>query len=726
VTSSPPGARPRSAELSARLDAALAAKGAEYRPRTHHLEPSGRPRYTNRLLLETSPYLLQHAHNPVDWRPWGDEAFEEARSTGRPVFLSIGYSTCHWCHVMEEESFEDEEVARTLNELYVPVKLDREERPDVDAIYMTAVQALTGGGGWPMSVWLDGERRPFFAGTYFPARDGDRGAPKGFLSILREIHAVWQEDPRRVVTAASSLADAVRAAVAAGPPGDEVPGEPEIANAIRVFAGAFDERHGGVRRAPKFPSSFPVRLLLRWQRRAKDPRALEMAAVTLERMAAGGLMDQVGGGFHRYSVDDRWLVPHFEKMLYDNALLATAYAEAWQVTKRRDFARVAAQTLDYLLREMTSPDGAFYSATDADSEGEEGKFFVWTERELRAALGDDADRFCAYHGVTPEGNFEHGTNVLHVPRPDEDAWEALAGARATLYALRARRPPPLRDDKVLAAWNGLAIGAFAFAGRVLDEPRWVDAARRAAAFVLERMTVDGRLHRTWKDGQARVPAFLEDHAFVAQGLLELYEATFERRWLEAALALSRELEHRFADRGGAWFTTADDHEQLIARQKPTHDGAEPSGASIATLNALRLHAFTGEDRWRRIGERALKAYAPVLAEHPAAMTELLLAAEFHADVPREVVLVWREGADDQRAFLDVLRDTFLPNRALLGAAEGDDLRALAHLAPLAAGRIAVGGKTTAYVCERGSCQLPSISPEGLEESLVPVRPIQAR
>jgi uncharacterized protein YyaL (SSP411 family) len=434
-------------------------------------------------------------------------------------------------------------------------------------------------------------------------------------------------------------------------------------------------------------------------------------------------MDQLGGGFHRYSVDERWLVPHFEKMLYDNALLATAYTEAFQVTKRRDFDRVARQTLEYLLREMASPEGAFYSATDADSEGEEGRFFVWRERELRRVLGDDAEPFLRFHGVTEQGNFEDGANVLFVPSPDEDEWEALAPLRERLYAAREARPRPLRDEKILAGWNGLAIAAFALAGRVLAQPRWVEAARRAARFALERMRPGGRLHRTWKDGEARVPAFLDDHAFLAQGLLELYEASLEREWLEAAVALCDEVERRFATPDGGWFTTGDDHEQLLVRQRPTHDGAEPSGASVATLNALRLHAFTGRDRWREVAEGALRQYAPTLAGQPAALGEMLLALDFHADVPREVVLVWKEGDAPPEDLADVLRDTFLPNRAILGAREGAPLDELAAVAPVAEGRVAVGGRPTAYVCERGQCQLPSITAEKFRDRLAAVRRI---
>jgi hypothetical protein len=450
-----------------------------------------------------------------------------------------------------------------------------------------------------------------------------------------------------------------------------------------------------------------------------------MAEVTLARMAAGGLMDQVGGGFHRYSVDERWLVPHFEKMLYDNALLALAYAEAWQATRRRDFARVVRQTIGYLLAEMTSPEGAFYSATDADSEGEEGKFFVWEEREIRRVLGDDAGRFCVFYGVTEAGGFE-GANVLHVPVPDEDEWEALAPARAKLHEVRERRPRPLRDEKVVAAWNGLAIGALAFSGRVLGEERWIEAARRAARFALDRMRPargsERRLHRIWKDGEARVPAFLEDHAFLAQGLLELYEATFEVEWLAAAIALSDEVQRRFADPAGGWFTSADDHEALIARQKPTHDGAEPSGASVAVLNALRLAAFTGDERWRRRAEAALRHHAGTLRDHPQALGEMLLAVDFLTDAPREVVLVWPEEAPAPEEFLAVLRRTFLPNRALAGAPEGEGIAALGRVAAVAEGKVAAGGRPTAYVCERGQCRLPAIAPEKLAAQIAPVRP----
>jgi uncharacterized protein YyaL (SSP411 family) len=716
-----PGAGPFPDTLAARLAEAARARGPGYRPRTRHLV-GGRPRFTNRLILERSPYLLQHAHNPVSWWAWGEEPFEEARRSGRPVFLSVGYSTCHWCHVMEHESFEDPEIARVLNERFVPIKVDREERPDVDAIYMTAVQLLTGSGGWPMSVWLTPEKEPFFAGTYFPPRDGVRGAARGLLGILGEIADLYAKDPERVRGATGSLVRAVRTALGAhGEAAAEVPGPRPIEEAVAAVREAFDPVHGGLRRAPKFPSNLPVRLLLRHHRRTRDPESLRMATLTLERMAAGGIHDQVGGGFHRYSTDAEWLVPHFEKMLYDNALLAVAFAEAWQVTRRRDLARVVRQTLDYLLREMTSPEGGLYSATDADSEGEEGRFFTWEEREIRDLLGPDAERFLRFHGVTPEGNFE-GRSILRVPNPDEDEWEALAPARARLYEARERRPHPLRDEKVIAGWNGLAVSALAFGGRVLGEPRWVEAAARAAEFVLARMVKGGRLQRTWLAGEAGVPAFLEDHAFLVAGLLDLHEATFEPRWLSAAVDLAERQERLFGDpAGGGWYQSASDHERLLAREKPTHDGAEPSGASVAALNALRLHAFTTEERWWKVAEAALRHHAPLLEAQPLALAEMLLALDFATDAAHEVVLVWPEGEPAPEPFVSVLRTSFLPNHALCGAPEGEGIARLGAVAPVAAGKVAAG-RPTAYVCEKGLCRLPAIAPEKLAAQISPARP----
>jgi len=694
----------------------------ELPPRTRH-QDQGRPHFTNRLVLETSPYLRQHAHNPVNWRPWGDEAFDEARRTGRPVFLSVGYATCHWCHVMEEESFEDLEIAGFLNENFVPIKVDREERPDVDAVYMTAVQALTGHGGWPMSVWLDADRRPFFGGTYFPPRDGDRGAPKGFASLLRDLAEIHRRDPERVARAAASITEAVKGAMAGNAAGERVPGPETIRTAAAFYARIQDPQHGGLRGAPKFPSSLPVRLLLRHHRRTGDAGSLEMAIHSLERMAAGGIHDQLGGGFHRYSVDEFWLVPHFEKMLYDNALLALAYAEAWQVTRRPDLARVLRSTLDYVLREMTAPEGGFYSATDADSEGEEGRFFVWSEGEIRQILGKEAERFIAFHGVTQRGNFE-GYNILSVPRPDEKEWEALAGAREALRLERESRPHPILDDKILTAWNGLMISAMAVGGRVLAEPRYVESAWRAADFALGQLRIAGRLRRSFRGGSTSGPGFLEDQAFLVQGLLDLHEATFEPRWLAEALALAEQGEDLFADpEAGGWYRSAGDHERLVAREKPAHDGAEPSGASVALLDALRLHAFTSDDRWRQVAIRAFQAHASVLEQQPAALHDMLLALDFFTDAAPEVVLVWPEGGEPPADMVDVLRRTFLPNRVITGAEEGSRCDSLARIAAVARDKAALGGRPTAYVCERGTCQVPAMDAAALTASLAPVKPL---
>jgi uncharacterized protein YyaL (SSP411 family) len=579
-----------------------------------------------------------------------------------------------------------------------------------------------------MNVWLTPAREPFFGGTYFPPRDGARGARHGFLTVLRELSDTYAKDGERVGRAAKSLVEAVRRSMEAGGApsvGGSQPGPGVIPATVDYFKRSFDAVEGGVRRAPKFPSNLPVRLLLRHHRRTGDAESLHMATLTLQKMAGGGMYDQLGGGFHRYSTDARWLVPHFEKMLYDNALLAVAYAEAAQVTGRADFARVARETLDYVLREMTTPDGAFYSATDADSEGEEGKFFVWSEKEIEEVLGPGPDtaRFLRYYGVTAGGNFE-GANILNAAHPDEAEHAALAPARAKLYAVRARRPPPLRDDKVLAAWNGLMISGFAVAGRVFGEPRYVTAAARAATFILDRMRVSGRLARSFKDGRPGPAGFLDDYAFLTAGLLELFEAGGERRFLEAATALAEDTERLFADaeRGG-WFMTAGDQEAMLAREKPAYDGAEPSGTSVALLNALRLSTYTGDDRWRARADRGFAAVGGVLAERPMAMTEALLALDWVTDRPREIAIVWPRaaGAASAAPLVEALRKTFLPNVVRVVAAE-DEIAALVPAAAFVEGKVARGGKPTAYVCERGACQLPAHDPGTLLKQLAAVAP----
>jgi uncharacterized protein YyaL (SSP411 family) len=705
----PPGAPPRPAELTQRLSEAAARRRGP--ARTRHLDKGGGPRFVNRLALESSPYLLQHAHNPVDWRPWGDEAFAEARARDVPVFLSVGYSTCHWCHVMEEESFEDTEIAEVLNRLFVPVKVDREERPDVDSVYMQAVQLLTQQGGWPMSVFLTPERKPFYGGTYFPPRDGVRGARVGFLTLLHELHRVYGQERGRATDAADQISRAVKESLAADRPSSS-PGVHVLHSAASYFAEVFDPAEGGVRRAPKFPSSLHTRFLLRYAHRTGDEQALRMATLTLTKMALGGIYDQVGGGFHRYSTDAHWLVPHFEKMLYDNALLVPAYVEAWQATGDAFFRDVASDVLEYVAREMTDPGGAFWSATDADSEGEEGTFFVWTPQQLVDVLGEeDGGRAAKLFGATETGNFE-GKSVLSLSRvPDEEERAFLRRVRPKLYAARAKRPPPLTDRKVLSGWNGLMISAFARAGLAFARPELVERAARAADYLLGVHRPGGRLARSSMDAVARHAGLLEDHAFLAAGFLDLFEATGEARWLGEARALHEELETRFADReNGGYFRTPEGGEELLAREKPGYDGAEPTGNSVAALTLLRLEATTGEARWREAGERVLRCFGAVLAGAPGALGEMLLAVDFALAEVKEIVLVRPRGRGDA-PLLDVRRPRFLPHSVLVRAEEGAAEPALARDRP------ALRGLPTAYVCLRGACQLPVTEPDELRKLL---------
>ncbi len=588
-----PGIDPFDPELVRRFEQRQNLRGKDYKPRTRHLRPDASAKYTNRLFLESSPYLLQHAHNPVNWSPWGDEAFETAKKLGRPVLLSVGYSTCHWCHVMEEESFEDEEIAQFMNENYIAIKVDREERPDVDGIYMTAVQAMTGRGGWPMSVWLTHERKPFFGGTYFPARDGDRGTRTGFLTLLGRLSETYQTQPDKISGSAGKLANMIQANLSSTNKGGSSVDAEIFHDAISTYKNLFDEKDGGLNRAPKFPSSMPVRLLLRYYRRTGEPEVLNLATVTLDKMAAGGIYDHVGGGFHRYSTDKHWLVPHFEKMLYDNALLVMAYLEAYQVTGNPEYARIVRETLRYIQRDMTSPEGAFYSATDADSptpggRREEGYFFTWAPLELENFLGPERMKvFSAYFILKGEGNFE-GRNILHthttpakvaqaLGMPEEKVRSLLEESKEILYKLRQERPPPLRDEKILTSWNGLMISAHAQAGLILGDSQYIDRAIKAAQFIFNKLYADGRLLRSYKDGQAKFNAYLDDYAFLTAGLLDLYEATSNPEWLKKAIDLDRVLEKYYEDKkNGGFFMTSHDHEELLAREKPDYDGAEPS------------------------------------------------------------------------------------------------------------------------------------------------------
>jgi uncharacterized protein len=719
-----PGASRFPPGLNRRLASALAARGPDYKPRTRHLNPDGTPQYTNRLILEDSPYLLQHAHNPVNWYPWGHEAFDRARAEGKPVLLSVGYSTCHWCHVMEEESFEDEEIAGFLNRHYVAIKVDRERRPDVDGVYMAAVHALTGGGGWPMTVWLTPDRKPFYGGTYFPPHDGDRGAHVGFLTLLKRLDDVYRSEPDRVASSAQEITRHIQQDTLASA-GTSLSREKLAAiagEATKRFAQTFDDVYGGFGSSPKFPQSVILEFLLREFHRTGDPHALEMASKTLEQLAKGGIYDHVGGGFHRYSTDRQWLVPHFEKMLYDNALLAVAYLEGYQATGRGDFARVAREILQYVSREMTAPEGGFYSATDADSEGVEGKFFLWNPAEIAAVLGAERARwFNDYYGVTEAGSFER-RSILHVAEPldalakrsettPEALSTALEKARDELYRAREKRVPPLKDMKVLTSWNGLMISAYARAAQVLGDRDYAERAIRAADFLITQMQDKDRLRRSYFAGRSDGRGYLDDYAFLEQGLLDLYEATFDPRWLRRAIALQGVLDRHFRDtEHGGYFLTSDEGEAMLTRDKPASDGAEPSGNSVALLNLLRLAELTVDDRYRSRADETLGAFAPLVERAPTAVAKMLSAIDFRLDTPKEIVIVKPDAGASAEPMLSRLRQTFLPNRVITIATQGADLEEHKKLVPLLDGRKAIDGKVTAYVCEARVCKLPTTDP----------------
>ncbi|MCB9650320.1 MAG: thioredoxin domain-containing protein [Deltaproteobacteria bacterium] len=728
-----PGLAPFGADEVARLWAAYTRLGPDYVPRTHHLAEGGRPRFINPLIFESSPYLLQHAHNPVFWHAWGEEAFALAAKLDRPILLSVGYSTCHWCHVMERESFEDEEIAAFINTHFVAIKVDREERPDVDAVYMTAVQAMTGRGGWPMTVVMTPDKRPFFGGTYFPPRDGDRGMRAGFFTILKALAQAYQTEREKVL---ESAADLTRALARAGArPAEGLPGPEVLVEMATQLAKNFDPRFGGFGRAPKFPRPALYEQLLRYARRAEDPAARHMVAFSLAHMAGGGMYDQIGGGFARYSTDDGWLVPHFEKMLYDNAQLVSLAVATWQATGDARFEAVANDTLAYVLREMTSPEGAFYSATDADSEGEEGKFFVWTPAELTSALGaEDAEVASVYYGVTKGGNFE-GKSILYRPRPEAEVAELLGisqdvlqqkvrSIRARLYEVRKGRIPPLLDDKILTEWNGQMISALAQAGWAFGDPKYLAAATRAAEFVLAKLQADGRLLRTYRGGEARHAAVLEDYAFFISALLDLFEATAELRWLDEAVRLQADLQARFwDDAAGGYFATASDAEALLIRDKPSYDGAQPSGNSVAALNLLRLYELTQDEAYRARAQATVVALGSELSRQPTAVPKLAQALDWLLDSPKEVAIVTTDG-DDGEALQAVLRSTFVPNRVALTVPEAR-LADLAARVPWLEGKRPQGGRATAYVCRGQVCERPTSDPEVFRAQLAEVERLEA-
>jgi len=728
-----PGVALVDAALQKRLDRALASQAPGYAPRTEHFNEDGSPRFTNRLIEQTSPYLLQHAHNPVNWYPWSAEAFERAKRENKPVFLSVGYSTCHWCHVMERESFEDEEIAAFLNRHFIAIKVDREERPDVDSVYMTAVNMLTGRGGWPMTIIMTPDKKPFFGGTYFPPRQGVRGSRVGLSDILAEMLAVYTNEPDQVLARAQELSQRIERA-AAIPPGPGVPSDKVIVVAAQQLATTFDRIDGGFSGAPKFPQPARLALLLRYARRTRDNGAAAMVTTTLDKMAAGGIYDQLGGGFHRYSTDAQWLVPHFEKMLYDNAQLAVVYLEAWQHVGDAAYERIAREILDYVAREMTSPEGGFYSATDADSPNpsgrdEEGWFFTWTDDELAQLLGDESFAVVSSaYGVTQNGNFE-GRNILHRAKRDQEVAaelrmpsarvaEVLASARRTLYDARASRPPPIRDEKIIAAWNGMMISAFAQAGWILEEARYTDLAIRASQFVFEHMRAeDGSLLRTYRGGNTTSPSFLDDYAFMVAACLDLYQATSDVVWFQRSVELQRDQDARYLDvESGSYFLTSSDGERILVREKPAFDGAVPSGNSITAQNLLRLHDFTGDAKWRRGAERLFASLGLWVTRSPDGSPSLLLALDHYYDTPLEIAIIAPLRRPEAAPLLERLHRSFVPNKAalLLTAAEAEQQQIQV---PWLEGKRPMHGRSTAYVCERGRCELPTPNPSVFEKQI---------
>jgi uncharacterized protein YyaL (SSP411 family) len=713
-------------------------------------------RRKNRLADETSPYLLQHAHNPVNWQPWDERALEEARREDKPIFLSIGYSACHWCHVMERESFENEDIAAIVNEHFVPIKVDREERPDVDNIYMSAVQMMTGQGGWPMSVWLTPGLEPFYAGTYFPPEN--RWGRPGFSSVLTQLADAWKLDRASVDRIAEGIGErlvlAETSSKGAGALAAEIPlTRAPITRACRQLERQFDGRNGGFADAPKFPPTEQLRLLLHvWcdeessesMEKTRREHALDMVENTLLRMASGGIYDQLGGGFHRYSVDARWLIPHFEKMLYDNALLAVAYVEAWQATGRAFYRRIACETLDYALREMLGDFGdgkrAFYATQDADSEGEEGKFFVWTPQELAEVLGEEDARAAAeYWGVDETGNFEHGASALHrlhhldgLNRENKDLDErafarrpdTIEAIRKRLFEAREKRVRPGCDTKVVAAWNGMMISAMARAGFAFDDPRYLEAAEACADFILSQMLEgelptepgeksDFQLMRIFKDGRARFPGYLDDFAWVSAGLIDLFESTGDPRRLEQAEAIADRMIALFADEEkGGFFYTAEQHKDLIVRQKESYDGATPSGNSIALTSLLRLSVLRARPELRDRAEQGFRHFRDSLEKIPTGMSAMLQALDFHLLGPAEVVLVEPQKSSPIR---DVVRTTYVPNSVRVLVDPEDDR--LEELVPLAQDRPALDDEPTAYVCYEGACRRPTTDAEELRDEL---------
>ncbi|MGB5750444.1 MAG: thioredoxin domain-containing protein [Desulfobacterales bacterium] len=688
---------------------------------------SAQPSKYNRLIHESSPYLQQHATNPINWFPWGDEAFEKAAKEDKPIFLSIGYSTCHWCHVMEHESFSDKEVAQLLNKDFIAIKVDREERPDIDNVYMTVTQALTGSGGWPMTILMTPHKKPFYAGTYFPKHQ--RWGRPGMMELLPKIAKAWKNDRQKVLTSADQITQHV-VGLSNRKPGAKL--DPKILDQPRQFLGqSYDPEYGGFGKSPKFPSPPQLNFLLRRYYHAKDEQALAMVEKTLTQMRFGGIYDQLGFGFHRYATDAHWLVPHFEKMLYDQAMLIMVYTETYQVTGNAFYARVAEEIITYVLRDMTSAEGGFYSAEDADSEGIEGKFYLWTPQEIKSLVGKkEAAVFSSVFNVKEGGNFEEAgpghnidQNILHLQKPLRDhakdmglsedrLRQRLEAGRQTLFEARKKRVHPFKDDKVLTDWNGLMIAALARAGYVLDNQKFVTAASKAADFILKNLTADnGRLLKRYRNGKSGLAAHLNDYAFMVWGLIDLYQATYEIDYLKHALELNEKmLTHFWDQQNGGLYMTADDGEKLLVRSKEIYDGAVPSGNSVVVYNLLRLAHMTGNTDYMQKSEAIIKAFSEQVKQYPAGYAQLMVALEYAFNPNFEVVIVGDPQKEDTRLMLAALRRPFLPEKIVLfRTADKNTAGALTDIAPFTRSMATRNGQATAYVCQEFACKLPTTS-----------------
>jgi uncharacterized protein YyaL (SSP411 family) len=689
----------------------------------------------NRLINESSPYLLQHATNPIDWFPWGAEAFDKARREDKPVFLSIGYSTCHWCHVMEHESFSDPQVAELLNRSFISIKVDREERPDIDQVYMTVTQAITGSGGWPMTIIMTPDKEPFYAGTYFP-KEARWGRP-GLMQLLPQIADVWQNNRQKVLSSAEEIVQYVKR-LNKSQPGTGFDHQ-VLDQAYQALAERYDPEYGGFGKSPKFPSPHQLNFLLRRYHHTQNKQALAMVEKTLIQMRLGGIYDQVGFGFHRYSTDAQWLVPHFEKMLYDQALLIMAYTEAYQATGKTFYADVVEEIITYVLRDMTAAEGGFFSAEDADSEGVEGKFYLWTVHEIKEILGQkDAELFIKVFNVKDGGNFQEagpGTNldenILHLEKPlpelanelgiaENLLAKSLEDSRRKLYQARKKRIHPFKDDKILTDWNGLMIAALAKAGNALDNKKFTMAAGRAAGFIMQNLTqADGRLLKRYRKGQAGLSAHLNDYAFMVWGLIELYQATYELNYLKEAIALNDLMLTHFWDKqNGGLYMTADDSEKLLIRSKGIYDGAIPSGNSAATMNLLRLAAMTANKEYESRAESILTAHSTQVKQYPAGHTQLMSALEFALNPSYEVVIVGDPQKQDTMSMLAALREPFIPQKVvLLRTEDPNDAADIADIAPFTRSMVTRNGLATAYVCQNFACRLPTTSVEQMLKNL---------